>query len=194
MPIALATMVAFLRNIRNNERKSFSPLFLYYEGRDAEGTKDSDSGMTIRNGLRALRDKGVCQEEDWPYLPSRWAWKPHKKAYKNAKDHRIDAYWRLRTLCDLTYCLEEGYPAIVGMNLHDESWARAGKLGRIGIPSHDDKPAGGHAVVAVGYDNLRAKILCRNSMGQEWGEAGYFWMPFAYFENQKLIGDVWTIR
>jgi len=52
--------------------------------------------------------------------------------------------------------------------------------------------SGGHAVMAIGYDQADKRFLVRNSWGRRWGMAGYFTMPFEYLE--ALAGDFWTIR
>ncbi len=51
---------------------------------------------------------------------------------------------------------------------------------------------GGHAVLAVGYNQKEKFFLVRNSWGIKWGQAGYFTMPFKYLET--LAADFWTIR
>ena len=63
---------------------------------------------------------------------------------------------------------------------------------------------GGHAVVAVGYDDkkeIRNKyadrpttgaLLIRNSWGKDWGEAGYGWLPYDYVKN-GLAEDFWSV-
>ena len=53
---------------------------------------------------------------------------------------------------------------------------------------------GGHAVVAVGYDDSDRVFICRNSWGEGWGDAGYFYMPYAYLLDNNLSDDFWTVR
>ena len=52
---------------------------------------------------------------------------------------------------------------------------------------------GGHAVVAVGYDDSKECFIVRNSWGTNWGDAGYFYMPYAYLTNPELASDAWEI-
>jgi C1A family cysteine protease len=62
------------------------------------------------------------------------------------------------------------------------------------MPSPGEKVAGGHCVVAVGYDNARRVFMIRNSWGKGWGMKGYCTMPYEYLLNSNLAGDFWTIR
>jgi C1A family cysteine protease len=62
------------------------------------------------------------------------------------------------------------------------------------MPGPKDKPIGGHAVLCVGYDNLKEAFLMRNSWGPDWGLKGYFWFPFSYATDTTLCDDFWTMR
>ena len=64
---------------------------------------------------------------------------------------------------------------------------------------------GGHAVMAVGYDDeMKIKnansdearttgaLMIRNSWGTGWGENGYGWLPYDYI-LRSLAVDWWSI-
>ena len=54
---------------------------------------------------------------------------------------------------------------------------------------------GGHAVMAVGYDDAQERFIIRNSWDTDWGMKGYFTMPYDYLDpNKNLADDFWTIR
>jgi len=68
----------------------------------------------------------------------------------------------------------------------------------IPYPSVHDKVSGGHAILAVGYDdkhkNKNAKpgaLLIRNSWGTSWGDGGYGWLPYEY-ALKGLASDFWA--
>ena len=55
------------------------------------------------------------------------------------------------------------------------------------MPDWFDPPVGGHAVLAVGYDNEhRRRFTVRNSWGAGWGDGGYFYLPYAYLLDDNL--------
>ncbi len=62
------------------------------------------------------------------------------------------------------------------------------------MPASGEKSIGGHAVMAVGYDDGKQCFIVRNSWGSGWGLAGYFLMPYAYISQSSLADDFWTIR
>jgi len=53
---------------------------------------------------------------------------------------------------------------------------------------------GGHAVMAVGYDDSSQRFIVRNSWGKGWGLGGYFTLPYAYLTDANLADDFWTVR
>ncbi|MBI5206396.1 MAG: hypothetical protein HY934_01245 [Candidatus Firestonebacteria bacterium] len=82
---------------------------------------------------------------------------------------------------------------------------QADKNGKIPFPGKGEKIEGGHAIVAVGYDdkmkikNMDSKgiettgaLLIRNSWGTGWGDAGYGWLPYEYV-LKGLAQDFWSV-
>jgi C1A family cysteine protease len=82
---------------------------------------------------------------------------------------------------------------------------QAGKTGKIPFPSPHEWFMGGHAVMAVGYDDAleisssspdgpttTGALLIRNSWGTEWGEDGYGWLPYEYV-LRGLAVDWWSL-
>jgi C1A family cysteine protease len=62
------------------------------------------------------------------------------------------------------------------------------------MPKDTDHLEGGHAVMAVGYDNSKSALIVRNSWGVNWGLDGYFYLPYDYIELAHLASDFWSIR
>jgi C1A family cysteine protease len=62
------------------------------------------------------------------------------------------------------------------------------------MPQTSEQVLGGHAVLAVGYDDQSQRFIVRNSWGNNWGMAGYFTIPYAYLADNNLADDFWTVR
>src|SRR6202521_2528831 len=71
---------------------------------------------------------------------------------------------------------------------------RVAQTGHAPMPGRNERAVGGHAVMAVGYDDASQTFLVRNSWGAGWGMAGYFTLPYAYLIQPGLASDLWTIR
>ena len=59
------------------------------------------------------------------------------------------------------------------------------------MPKPSEKVVGGHAVMAVGYDDSKSVVIVRNSWAASWGDKGYFYMPYAYVTSNNLCDDFW---
>ena len=46
---------------------------------------------------------------------------------------------------------------------------------------------GGHAVPIVGYDDNRKAFLCQNSWSLDWGNKGFFYMPYSVFTSKIIV-------
>ena len=184
--------------IKQNENNVFIPsrLFIYYNERQMENTTDSDSGASIRDGVKTINKFGVCPEKSWPYDIDKFTVKPNDNCYKEAKNHISVSYKKLeQTLFDMKCCLSEGYPFIFGFTVFESFESdNISKTGIMSMPIDNESSLGGHAVMAVGYDNEKQTFIVRNSWGSSWGDNGYFYMPYQYIINSDLCDDFWTIR
>lgn len=176
---------------------SFMPsrLFIYYNERVQIHTELSDSGAFIRDGIKSLNRDGVCSEKDWPYVIAKFAQKPASALYRKALKNQVLQYMRLENwkISQLQTCLAEGYPFVFGFSVFESFWTM-GKNAVIPMPKSGETRIGGHAVMAVGYDQPKNLCLIRNSWGTVWGKNGYAWMPFDYICQPAYADDFWTIR
>jgi len=183
---------------KQDETKDFTPsrLFTYYNAREMEGTVDSDSGAEIRDGIKSVVKQGVCHESQWGYNIPNFRTKPADACYTDALNHQVLSYWSItQTLEQMKGCLAAGHPFVFGFAVYDgfESDAVA-KTGEMQMPKIGEGIVGGHAVMAVGYDDATQRFIVRNSWGEDWGINGNFTMPYEYIINSSLAADFWTIR
>ena len=90
-------------------------------------------------------------------------------------------------------CLAEGYPFVFGFAVYESFTTPTVATGGImPMPRRDEKLYGGHAVMAVGYDDIKRMFKIRNSWSAFWGVKGYFWMPYDYIQDPDYANDFWT--
>lgn len=197
---SIGKMLEFVRHKQGLEQFKPSPLFIYYNERVIEGTVPFDRGAQIRNGLKSVGQTGVCPEEDWPYEIKKFAVKPTNKAYANALIHRAIEYQRVeQTLGLMKTCLAEGYPFAGGFKVF-QYFESLAKDGMVRMPRRLDRQVGGHAVMFCGYNDsltydgqVGMFIVC-NSWSIQFGDKGFFYIPYTYIADPGLASDFWTAR
>lgn len=170
-----------------------SKLFLYYNVRKLEGTINEDSGAYIRDVFKTLNKEGVCKEQTWPYITSKFTDLPDSNAYGEALQTLGTKYHSLNnSVLELKNCIAQGRPFVFGFNVYSSfmygSWTSI-----MPIPKPNEGLLGGHAVLAVGYDDSKQAFKIKNSWGKSWKEGGYFWMPYSFITSNQC-DDFWTLE
>ena len=174
-----------------------SRLFIYYNERAMEGTVSQDSGAEIRDGIKSVAQLGAPPETAWPYVITKFAKKPPARAYKVALKHQAIRYARvLQTEMGIQNVLAAGYPVSFGFTVYESFESDVGPDGIVPMPAPDESTLGGHAVVAIGYRQIKRQLYfeCRNSWGPDWADDGYFWLPASYVTSRSLAQDFWVIE
>jgi C1A family cysteine protease len=192
---AIAAALEF--NRRKEGLADFAPsrLFIYYNERVMEGTVGSDSGAQIRDGIKSVANIGAPPETEWPYDIAKFAAKPPAPAYADAKLDRALHYMRVvQVLSQMQGCLAAGFPFVFGFTVYESFESQAvASTGLMPMPGPGEKKLGGHAVMAVGYDNAKRLVTVRNSWNTTWGDKGYFYMPYEFILSPNA-SDFWTVR
>jgi C1A family cysteine protease len=198
---AIAAAIQFERSRQKLPSGNLIPsrLFIYYNERTIEGTVGSDSGAEIRDGIKSVASQGDCFEEGknaWPYVVADFNDKPRPACYKAALKDRVVSYSRLiQSLDQMRGCLASGYPFVCGFTVFPAFESKdVARTGTVPMPATGERAIGGHAVMAVGYDDNAQRFTVRNSWGVAWGREGYFTIPYAYLTSSSLASDFWTIR
>src|SRR5438132_1613928 len=93
----------------------------------------------------------------------------------------------LREQCPDVYdqgYLGAGFPFVFGLSVYESfETEEVAKTGDAPLPAHGEKLLGGHAVLAVGYDDSTGRFQIRNSWGEGWGKEGYFTLPYEYLTD-----------
>lgn len=176
----------------------FQPSFLqpYYCARAMEGSIPIDAGAYIRDICKVSAQMGVSESRFWPYVPYRFAQRPPKAAFKNALNQRVLSYARVpRTVASICSVLASADTIVFGVSVYESFESDVvTETGFVPLPDLDEDLLGGHAVLMVGYDQDKKLFKARNSWGEQWGDNGYFYLPYDYVLDPDLSDDFWTLR
>lgn len=190
---AVAGAIEFDRIRQKIQVYTSSRLFIYYNARALEGNVSTDAGTSLRDGIKTVNTLGDCPETEWPYITKYFAVQPPQPCYAHALKHKVLSYFRINTLDQMRACLAVGYPFTIGVMVYS-NFPMDTKTGIVPVPKLDGDFLGGHAMLAVGYDDTKKVFIIRNSWGGSWGQQGYGTIPYSYLSNPLLAGDFWTIR
>lgn len=198
------------------ERRAFgrhidgSRLFVYKVTRNLLGLT-GDTGAYLRSTMGALSLFGLPPERYWPYDIAKFDLEPSAFCYAFGQNYGALKYFRVDTpgkakatvLSDIKAQVAAGLPAMFGFTVY-ASMRNPAHAGEIPLPTGGEQVLGGHAIVAVGYDDGKAitnpgggkpttgAFLIRNSWGTGWGQGGYGWLPYDYVTT-GLAEDWWVL-
>lgn len=193
-----------MRKKGNNQR--FSPRFLWNMGRKLEKSLDQNVGMYFPDAIKVIDAYGMLPEADLPFNEKLFAYNPKPTPedtaaqnkeissvptadmIKKAKNFKVSQGWvNINSVHAMKKALSEGYPVVFGVALFD-SFFTTGANGVIPMPKEGEKMHGGHAIVAVGYDNAKKQLIIRNSWGAEWADKGYAYLPYDFMKKGYAYG------
>lgn len=204
---AVVAMLEYMMRRGLGEHIDLSRLFLYKVTRRLLGWT-GDTGAHIRTTIKAAAGFGVPPEQYCPYDISRYEDEPDAFLYSYADNFKAIKYARLdpynttgkQSLDAVKRALAGGFVVSFGFPVYSSMTESP----YVPYPTPKDKLQGGHAVLAVGYDdNLVIEdnvgkrtnegcLIFRNSWGEKWGENGYGYMPYKYVEDALAV-DFWAV-
>jgi len=167
--------------------------FGYYSELEIDGNLGTDAGSSLATCAVVFNMRGVCLESLCPYNSATMFERPPIEAWNDALTRKISERVSIpQDLNSMKQCLSEGNPFIYGMSVFDSF--ETAPNGVVPMPEWLARSLGGHALMIVGYDDFSKRFIGRNSWGTDWGDKGYFTIPYRYLTNPKLADDFWTFR
>jgi C1A family cysteine protease len=202
---ACAGALEYEANVQNGNDNAvcLSRLFLYWNERNLEGTVNEDSGGEIRDVVKVAARYGAPLETTWPYNEGTFTQKPSLEAYNEGLSHRALKYEAVpQDITAFKHVLAVlNRPVLIGITVYESFEAdETIASGIVPMPGKHEECMGGHAVLAVGYDDAKQAVLVRNSWNTIYPAAwpgskehGSFWLPYAYLMDPELAEDFWVI-
>lgn len=160
-----------------------SEYFVYYNVRKRKGKEHEDTGSSMHDIIVTMGSEGVCTEPLCPYSDSDF-FVPSDEAYADGAGRRVLKALNVKpTVDDIKSAVADGYPVAVSLRIFDSFTPRNGFVPR---PTDEEVAAndyGYHAMIVCGYSDNEHIFIVRNSWGTSFGEGGYCYIPYSYFED-----------
>jgi C1A family cysteine protease len=194
---ACSNAVRFVLRKEKNKELNPSRLYMYWFARFVENPNNdfSDSGVTIRSILSSIHTYGLCDDSLFPYNVNKYKIKPPNKCIRSATPNTRDFKYLSVDNTNLTLIkqvLVAGLPIIFGMNVYESFESETvTRTGMVTVPRENENLLGGHVALIVGYDESKRCFIVMNSWGINWGDKGYFYLPYDYL---PLTSDMWVVK
>ncbi len=168
-----------------------SRLYGFNKSRQLDGTMSEGSqyGTYCLTAARVSAGWGSVAEHRWPYPRGNVTWPPDEPAGldKIARFNRTFSHFRVRSIHDARTFIAFGGPFTFSVPI-TSAWQRASG-GAIPMPRNAGEFVEDHAICAVGYDDQTQLLTFVNSWGANWGDGGFGFLPYKYFE--AYLSDAW---
>jgi hypothetical protein len=165
-------------------RNAHSALFLYNQIKK----EDCNKGSRISDALSFLSKNGDCLARQFDFDVNDCASQPDSNVNIQAKRFAIEDFLTLfgsseiatEKVLRVKKALAKNKPVVIGMLVLRNFYEL--KNAQYWHPSlGNTAPAGGHAMVVVGYDDRKEAFRLMNSWGKNWGDNGFIWVKYKDF-------------
>lgn len=177
-------------DFRKGKEYNYSEAWIYWNCKKIDGWAEYE-GTDIRSAMQVLNRIGVPTEKAWPYSDDKLnIGKPAHWATLIAKWALIGTYYKIYNIEEAKISLIQNGPFLMGMSCFYDIFFPVN--GFVKDPADGDRDYGGHAICVVGYDDRTQRIKFKNSWGKDWGQKGYGYISYNYFN--KYAWSNWACK
>ena len=181
---------------------NISRLFMYFTTRYLDNNyimPVEDHGATLKNVFVALTRYHYVDEVKYPYIVEKVNDCPSQEIFQQSitiNKSPITSYRQiLPTKNNIKYILAHlKKPILFGIMIYSNFFKLTKENEILFPPSASDEALGGHALVAVGYDNATDTIEILNSHGSNFCQDGYFKLSFNYALDKDLAFEYYVVE
>ncbi len=186
-----------LLNTMKTAQTDLSEEFLHHHCKKHDGLAPNANGTTVAAASISLQVYGQPLETLCPYVQSLvncGLSAPTLDAYKDAKTRLLPGLKRVPTsIASISNCLSQVRPLVGLLDWYSNAYTASS--GNIGMPGHNDRYLGRHAILIVELEQKRKVEDCRvtfkNSWGAKWGDMGFGYFGFEYFTTHGR--ELWAV-
>lgn len=159
----------------NDSNHLFSPAFIYNQINDGH-----DRGALFNKALDLAVNTGMATLGQMPYKVTDYQSQPSPDAMAEAADFKAKSWAKINDGSQIIAALVNRQAVLCAIRIYP-SFNKLKGTDSV-YNTKEGALLGGHAVTIVGYDDNRFggayKII--NSYGRNWGDNGYFWLPYTF--------------
>lgn len=156
-----------------SESTTFSPAWVYNQINGGQ-----DGGSMISDAMQLLVTKGAASWQSMPYNDQDYLTQPSAAAISEAAAYKAVEFRAISSVQQMKAALANRNPVVSGIEIFPSFETLQGPDSVYNSTAGGQ--LGGHAITLVGYDDDRYggafKII--NSWGVNWGDNGFFWLPY----------------
>ena len=160
----------------------YSPAFIYNQLNNGQ-----DNGLKVNEALDWVVEHGMATLATMPYQETDYTTQPTIAAIQEAQNYKPQEWGTLKSTQDMKSSLANQQPVIITMAVFNSFKYLKGTDS---VYNTADTWIGEHAVTVVGYDDGHASggaFKVMNSWGTDWGDQGFFWLPYDFSYTQVQI-------
>lgn len=190
---ALVGIYEYILRKNHKQDNDLSEAFVYYNVRRMMDTVGEDSGSSLYNVVVSMGTEGVCAEHYCPYTDKVDMPQPSAEAYEDALQRKIVKALNVqKDINHIKSAVAEGYPVAVSLKIFESFEPVAGFVSRPSEEEVESNQSGNHAMVVCGYSDEEKIFIVRNSWGPKFGDQGYCYIPYSYFEDFLNVACIIT--
>ena len=190
----LTILRAIQDNLKGQEQITNVASSVFFLFNQIKTSENCEEGSRLSDAMQVLKKQGDClaknfdSEADCSIMPGpsqlQEASQYKIKDYAAIFHHDADAATKIQKT---KRALAAKTPVVMGMLVTESFWGiEPGQ--KQWQPSKEDNVVGGHAMVIVGYDEVRKSFEVMNSWGSDWADNGFVWIKYADFAKYCKYG------
>jgi C1A family cysteine protease len=143
---------------------------------------------SISKTLELLSEQGALPIDEFAFDPGWCGRQPTDAERKRATTYRIKTWSRFdsKNIDAVKAQLVRGAPVIFSMRIGTKMRGHRGEA----VLEADEGDFAGHAMIAVGYDDMKKAFRIQNSWGSSWGDGGYAWFSYDFWKRSTQVAFV----